>query len=581
MWNCLKVLQDQPKRKLMSHFIWAGIILLIVSSNPVLAAFAVVDCSNAAHLTTLEIPQEECEALEALWDSTDGPNWTTNTWWDSLNEANSWHGIWASGGHVTRVIPYDNNLVGTIPPQLGNLSMMEYLDLSRNQITGPIPPEFGALSNLTNLVLQFNQINGSLPPQIGNMTSLVNMRVDNNQISGSLIPELGNLANLAWLEIHHNQLGGSIPIEFQNLAALSKLQLAVNQLSGRIPDLSSLPLLNSFQLPGNFFVFADIEPEWLSYRNVSFSPQGDVDTDRADNFAAGATLTITPQMAVNPSGNDHYQWRKDGVIIPGPTGTQRIFSKTAEASDTGLYWYSVTNTVVTSGQLNATNTANTGIHITIGQAPPPSDYSVGGSVAGLNGNLILQNNAGDDLALNTNGDFTFVTLLADLSPYLVTVSSQPLGQTCSVSNGSGNISGANITNVAVSCVDDVIPTYTVGGTTTGLTGSGLELQNNGVDALSIAVDGGFVFATELDDLSAYAVTVSSQPTGQTCSVSNGSGTIAAANVTDVAVDCIDDQVPPVIPDVPATPIPTLSEWALITLFVLLGLVVVSTRRRVF
>jgi hypothetical protein len=389
------------------------------------------------------------------------------------------------------------------------------------------------------------------------------------------------LANLAWLEIHHNQLSGSIPVEFQNLTAMSKLQLSVNLLSGRIPDLSALPIMTSFQIVGNMFVFADIEPEYPSYRQVAFYPQAGVDTDRSDTFAEGQTLTIIPQLAVNPSGNDVYQWRKDTVIIPAPAGTQRIFTKTAEASDAGLYWYSVTNTVVNVGQLNATNTANTGIHITIGQAPPPSDYSVGGTVSGLNGNLILRNNAGDDLALNTDGNFTFATLLADLSPYLVTVSSQPTGQTCSVSNGNGSIAGANVTNVAVNCIDDVIPTYTVGGTTTGLTGSGLELQNNGADTLSIAADGGFVFSTESDDLSAYTVSVSTQPTGQTCSVSNGNGIIAAANVTDVAVDCIDDEVPPIIPGVPATPIPTLSEWALITLFLLLGLIVVSNRRRVF
>jgi hypothetical protein len=556
-------------------------MLLTISSNTALAAFAVVDCTDTAHLATLEIPQEECEALEALWDSTDGPNWTTNTWWDTLNQANSWHGIWASGGHITRVIPRDNNLVGIIPPELGNLSMMEFLSLDRNNLTGPVPPELGNLSNLTDLVLQFNQLNGSLPPQLGNMTSLVNMRVDNNQFTGALIPELGNLANLAWLEIHHNQLSGSIPVEFQNLTAMSKLQLSVNLLSGRIPDLSALPIMTSFQIVGNMFVFADIEPEYPSYRQVAFYPQAGVDTDRSDTFAEGQTLTIIPQLAVNPSGNDVYQWRKDTVIIPAPAGTQRIFTKTAEASDAGLYWYSVTNTVVNVGQLNATNTANTGIHITIGQAPPPSYYSVGGTVSGLNGNLILRNNAGDDLALNTDGNFTFATLLADLSPYLVTVSSQPTGQTCSVSNGNGSIAGANVTNVAVNCIDDVIPTYTVGGTTTGLTGSGLELQNNGADTLSIAADGGFVFSTESDDLSAYTVSVSTQPPGQTCSVSNGNGIIAAANVTDVAVDCIDDEVPPIIPGVPATPIPTLSEWALITLFLLLGLIVVSNRRRVF
>jgi hypothetical protein len=86
-------------------------------------------------------------------------------------------------------------------------------------------------------------------------------------------------------------------------------------------------------------------------------------------------------------------------------------------------------------------------------------------------------------------------------------------------------------------------TYSVGGTVSGLTGSGLALQNNGADTLSIAANGSFTFATELEDGSAYAVTVSAQPTDQTCSVANGSGTIAAADVSNVAVTCEDN--PPV------------------------------------
>jgi len=83
-------------------------------------------------------------------------------------------------------------------------------------------------------------------------------------------------------------------------------------------------------------------------------------------------------------------------------------------------------------------------------------------------------------------------------------------------------------------------TYTVGGSVSGLSGSGLALQNNGADTLSIAASGSFTFATALADSSAYMVTVSSQPAGQTCSVTNGSGTISAANVTNVAVSCEDD-----------------------------------------
>jgi len=87
---------------------------------------------------------------------------------------------------------------------------------------------------------------------------------------------------------------------------------------------------------------------------------------------------------------------------------------------------------------------------------------------------------------------------------------------------------------------------TIGGQVNGLTGSGLVLQNNGGDNLAITVDGGFTFITPLDNGSPYAVTVLSQPVSpaQTCSVSNDSGTLNGVNVTDVSVQCVDDDVRP-------------------------------------
>jgi hypothetical protein len=131
-------------------------------------------------------------------------------------------------------------------------------------------------------------------------------------------------------------------------------------------------------------------------------------------------------------------------------------------------------------------------------------------------------------------------------------------------------------------VTDVVPTYSVGGTVSGLTGTGLALQNNGGDTFAVAAAAtAFTFATELPDLATYAVTVSTQPTGQICSVTNGSGTIATADVADVGVACVDDVVPPIDPPAPAVPIPTLSQWALIMLSMLLGLMVFSNRKRLF
>jgi hypothetical protein len=88
-----------------------------------------------------------------------------------------------------------------------------------------------------------------------------------------------------------------------------------------------------------------------------------------------------------------------------------------------------------------------------------------------------------------------------------------------------------------------IITYTVGGTVSGLTGSGLALQNNGGDTLAIAANGPFTFVTALGGGSAYAVTVSAQPADQTCNVTNGSGMIAAANITNITVVCVDNLSP--------------------------------------
>ena len=189
-------------------------------------------------------------------------------------------------------------------------------------------------------------------------------------------------------------------------------------------------------------------------------------------------------------------------------------------------------------------------------------YTIGGAITGLIGSVTLQNNGADDLSLNADGSFMFNTALVDGSAYDVTVLTQPANQICSVANGSGTIVGANMTNVSVSCIT---PTYTVGGAIIGLIGS-VTLQNNGADDLNLNVDGSFMFNTVLVDGSAYNVIVLTQPAGQICSVSNGSGTIAGTNITNVSVTCATTPVPPV----PAKPIPTMSEWALIMLSMLLG-----------
>ena len=123
-----------------------------------------------------------------------------------------------------------------------------------------------------------------------------------------------------------------------------------------------------------------------------------------------------------------------------------------------------------------------------------STYSVGGSVSGLSGTVVLQDNGGDDLTLSANGPFNFATKLAGGAAYNVTVKTNPSGQSCSVANGSGTIAAADVTNVAVSCAAS--PTYSVGGSVSGLSGT-VVLRDNGGDDLTLTANGSFAFATKL------------------------------------------------------------------------------------
>lgn len=167
-------------------------------------------------------------------------------------------------------------------------------------------------------------------------------------------------------------------------------------------------------------------------------------------------------------------------------------------------------------------------------------FSVGGTVSGLAGTgLQLQNNGDEVLSIGSNGAFTFLTTLPHDATYDVTALNQPDEplQTCTVSNGMGTVNGQDVDDIQVDCVTE---TFSVGGTVTGLMGTGLVLQNNGGDDLSIAADGVFQFDTEVADGESFEVTVISQPSdlSQTCSVSNGSGVIDAADITDIEVDCV-------------------------------------------
>jgi hypothetical protein len=166
---------------------------------------------------------------------------------------------------------------------------------------------------------------------------------------------------------------------------------------------------------------------------------------------------------------------------------------------------------------------------------PPLTLS--GTISGLTTSGLALSNNGVNLVISAGATtFTFGPVLENLLAYDVTAPLQPSGQACTVANGSGTATTANISNVVVTCSDR---TFNVGGTISGLTASGLVLAS-GSDTLSVpAGASSFTLPNGVAYGSSYAVVVTAQPTGLTCDVTNGTGTVAAAAVTNIAVKCSD------------------------------------------
>jgi hypothetical protein len=162
---------------------------------------------------------------------------------------------------------------------------------------------------------------------------------------------------------------------------------------------------------------------------------------------------------------------------------------------------------------------------------------IGGTVSGLASGamLTLQDSDGDTLAIAANGSFTFATELGADSAYDVTVVAQPLGESCTVTNGEGSVDemADSVSNVAVSCV----ATASVLGVVSGLAPGATVTLSDGAQVLSVTVNGAFAFPGLLAPGTAYAVTITTQPAGQACVIADGTGFVSGAPPIPVEVTC--------------------------------------------
>lgn len=215
------------------------------------AAFKALSSISSVTPPASCVPASERAALIALYDAAGGPNWTDATNWLSADES-TWYGVTVTGCEITDIDLSNNNLIGTIPTEIGDLPNLSSLRLSNNQLSGPLPSTITNLTNLGDLFVDYNQLSGSLPSNIGDMVTLGNLDIQFNAFSGSIPSSLGDCSLMENIVMESNQLTGSIPASLGQLTGLFQINLGSNHLTGSIPpELGDLTQMDFFTVGGN------------------------------------------------------------------------------------------------------------------------------------------------------------------------------------------------------------------------------------------------------------------------------------------------------------------------------------------
>ncbi len=305
-------------------------------------------------------------ALVDLYNSTGGPNWTNKGYWLTPTSVDNWFGVKTSRGvnsRVTSVYLINNNLKGTIPNSIGNLTQLNNLNFSSNQLTGAVPSSITNLTklvqfylnnnklsgtildklttapNLSDIVLNNNQFTGGFPTSIANWSNLQKFIVNNNQFADSLPNSISVWKNnLSYLYLHNNQFYGKLPDSIGFLAGLYFFDISNNKFSGRIPaSVSKLKQVFKFAIEKNNFTFDGMST--VSSLNMpsgtpTYSPQGNIPIVASGNL-----------LKVSGGGNrflNSFDWYKDGTLVATNVG-----DSTYLATSFGKYNAVVTNFVVT------------------------------------------------------------------------------------------------------------------------------------------------------------------------------------------------------------------------------------------
>ena len=212
-----------------------GLVTAVMDGTAIITA-RVESVTQNATVTVVDLTSTR-NALSVLYNATAGPYWKNNEHWLGDRPIGEWYGVSTdSTGHVTMLGLQENNLIGSIPPELGKLDSLQTLWLDGNGLSGGIPRELGSLDKLVRLSLHRNRLSGEIPGELGRLGNLKRLFLSNNRLEGPIPPELGKLGSLEYLSLGGNLLSGGVPAELGGLVRLEYLWLFRNPfLSGPLP----------------------------------------------------------------------------------------------------------------------------------------------------------------------------------------------------------------------------------------------------------------------------------------------------------------------------------------------------------
>jgi hypothetical protein len=174
--------------------------------------------------------------LVDLYNNTNGANWTNNTGW-TAGAANtnctpcSWFGITCDNqDNIIGIDLFNNNLVGTVPPELGDLTKLRILKLMNNDLSGLFPDIWVDLDVLEYVDLSNNNFTGIMPSSLGSLLKLNTLYIENNNMDGELLESIGNLPLLNVYWVKNNNFSGCYPDSYIDLCDIGSTKFTNNPL---------------------------------------------------------------------------------------------------------------------------------------------------------------------------------------------------------------------------------------------------------------------------------------------------------------------------------------------------------------